>query len=103
MAASTVMIRAPWDDARINVNVWKARWKIKQPILVTHGMVSDSLLEPTLRRMQQHKAITIMHIVDTGHTPVLDDPNHIGFIRDWLDGLEGIGRKFSALPGYATA
>jgi pimeloyl-ACP methyl ester carboxylesterase len=91
------------NEARKNVNVWKAWRKIKQPILITHGMVSDALLEPTLRRMRQHKAITVMHIPNTGHAPVLDDPNHIGFIREWLEGSDGIGREFSALPGYVAS
>jgi pimeloyl-ACP methyl ester carboxylesterase len=85
-------------DARKNVNVWTAWRKIKQPVFVTHGMESDALLPPTLRRMQRRQQVTVMHIRDTGHTPVLDAPCHIGLIRDWLDDRQELTDEFTALP-----
>lgn len=85
------------ENARNSVNVWSEWQKLKQPILVTHGLESDALLAPSLRRMQHYHEITIMHVPHTGHTPVLDDPNHISFIHDWLDGNNHLGREFSAL------
>jgi hypothetical protein len=53
-------------------------------VLVIHGMLSDALLEPTLKRMQLKKSVTVMHVPDTGHTPVLSDRNQNYFIREWL-------------------
>jgi pimeloyl-ACP methyl ester carboxylesterase len=91
------------ESAKNSVNIWPEWQKLKQPILVTHGLESDALLPPSLRRMQHHPDITVMHVPNTGHTPVLDDPNHISFIRDWLRGDSTIGREFSALPQRANA
>jgi len=84
-------------QAGSNVNVWSEWWRLKQPTLVTHGMESDTLLAPTLRRMQQRKEVTVMHVPDTGHTPVLNDRNHIHFIREWLRQTPDLGSQFSAL------
>lgn len=85
------------EDAKHNVNVWQAWWKLKVPVLVTHGLESDALLPPTLRRLQQHPKVTVMHVPHTGHTPVLSDENQIYFIRDWLAGGATITREFSVL------
>jgi len=73
---------------------WKA---VACPILLIHGMQSDALFEPTIRRMSRHKDITVMHVPDTGHTPLLADRNHIDFIRQWLAGQAPEGREWSVL------
>jgi len=85
------------EDARHNVNVWREWWKLKIPVLVTHGLESDALLPPTLRRLQQHAGVTVMHVPHTGHTPVLSDENQIHFIRLWLAGGTTMSREFSVL------
>ena len=41
--------------------------------LLVHGLQSDALLPPTITRMCRGKDITVMHIPDTGHTPLLAD------------------------------
>ena len=86
------------EDARKNVNIWNEWWRIRQPVLLTHGMESDALLPPTLRRVKQRRNVTVMHIPATGHTPVLDAPHHISLIRDWLDGRAELTREFTAVP-----
>ncbi len=86
------------ESAKNSVNVWPEWRKLRQPILVTHGLESDALLAPSLRQMKRYRDITIMHVPDTGHTPVLDDANHISLIRNWLAGDNTISREFSALP-----
>jgi pimeloyl-ACP methyl ester carboxylesterase len=59
--------------------------KVRCPVLLIHGMMSDALLAPTIKRMKQEKEdITIMHVPDTGHTPVLSDRNQNWFIHEWL-------------------
>ncbi len=79
-----------------------AEWKnVHCPVLLVHGMQSDALLEPTIRRMCRSKDVTVMHIPETGHTPLLADRNHIDFIRQWLDGRGPEGREWTAL--YAQA
>ncbi|WP_158219674.1 alpha/beta fold hydrolase [Ideonella sp. A 288] len=73
-------------------------WKgVHCPVLLIHGMESDALFEPTIRRMSRHKDIMVMHVPDTGHTPLLADRNHIDFIRQWLDGRPPEGREWSVL------
>jgi hypothetical protein len=65
-------------------------------VLVIHGMLSDALLEPTLKRMQLKKSVSVMHVPDTGHTPVLSDRNQNAFVRDWLMGRTD-SREWSVL------
>jgi hypothetical protein len=55
-------------------------------VLVIHGMLSDALLEPTVRRMMRSENVSLMHVPDTGHTPVLSDRNQNYYIREWLTG-----------------
>ncbi len=75
-----------------------AEWKaVDCPVLLIHGMQSDALFEPTIRRMSRGKDITVMHIPDTGHTPLLADRNQIEFIRQWMAGTGPEGQAWSAL------
>ena len=59
---------------------------MKCPVLLIHGMLSDALLPPTIKRMRENPKVTVMHVPDTGHTPVLSDRNQNYFIRQWLVG-----------------
>ncbi len=73
-------------DAQSSLQQW-AQWeRVRCPLLLIHGLQSDALLLPTIRRMSRRKDITVMHIPDTGHTPLLADRNQIWFVRDWLLG-----------------
>jgi len=78
-------------DAQTSLVQWSHWDKVKCPVLVIHGMLSDALLEPTLKRMQLKKGVSVMHVPDTGHTPVLSDRNQNWFIHEWLKGRGGIG------------
>jgi pimeloyl-ACP methyl ester carboxylesterase len=84
-------------SAHASVSQW-AQWnRVKCPVLLIHGMESDALSESTIRRMSRHKRITVMHIPETGHTPLLADRNQIDFIRLWLDGQACEGAEWSVL------
>ena len=73
-------------SAQHSLEQW-AQWKAVQvPVLLIHGLQSDALFEPTIRRMSRGKAVAVMHVPDTGHTPLLADRHQIGFIRQWLQG-----------------
>jgi pimeloyl-ACP methyl ester carboxylesterase len=71
-------------SARKSLNQWEEWKKVKVPVLLIHGMQSDALLAPTLERMRKGKTMTVMHLPDTGHAPLLADRNQIAYIRDWL-------------------
>ncbi len=73
-------------DAQVSLDQWALWRKVKAPVLLIHGMLSDALLPPTIKRMQQNPNVTVMHVPDTGHTPVLSDRNHNHFIHEWLYG-----------------
>ncbi len=73
-------------DAQNSLLQWNVWRRIDCPILLIHGLQSDALLESTIRRMLRSKPITLMHLPDTGHAPLLADRNQIWFIRDWLLG-----------------
>ncbi len=87
--------------AHRSVLQWEQWKRVNCPVMLIHGMQSDALFEPTIRRMSRGKPITIMHVPDTGHTPLLADRNHIGFIRQWLDGQAPDGKEWSVLHAEA--
>jgi pimeloyl-ACP methyl ester carboxylesterase len=73
--------RADAQDSLDQWNLWK---RVKCPVLVIHGMLSDALLPDTIERMKDKHNVTVMHVPDTGHTPVLSDRNQNWFIHEWL-------------------
>ncbi len=74
-------------DAQESLDQWRHWERVRCPVLVIHGMLSDALLEPTVKRMQRSPNVSVMHVPDTGHTPVLSDRNQNWFIHQWLNGL----------------
>lgn len=71
-------------DAQESLDQWALWRKVKCPVLLIHGMLSDALLAPTIKRMKENPRVTVMHVPDTGHTPVLSDRNQNWFIHEWL-------------------
>lgn len=79
-----------------------SQWKhVDCPMLLIHGLQSDALFVPTIERMSRGKQISVMHVPDTGHAPLLADRNHIDFIRQWLDGGVPAGTAWSVLHADA--
>ena len=71
-------------DAQESLDQWHLWEKIRCPVLLIHGMMSDALLAPTIKRMKEKQHLALMHVPDTGHTPVLSDRNQNWFIHEWL-------------------
>ena len=84
-------------DAQKSLLQWPQWHKVKCPTLLIHGLQSDALLEPTIRRMARGKPLTLMRLPDTGHAPLLADRNQIWFIRDWLTGGEQAATEWTVL------
>jgi len=84
-------------DAQENLDQWQLWNRIRCPVLLIHGLRSDALLPPTIERMARTKAVTIVHVPDTGHTPVLADRNQIWFIREWLHENDRLARECTVL------
>ena len=77
---------------------WEQWKRVRCPILLIHGLESDALVHPMIRRMSHGHSVTVMHVPDTGHTPLLADRNQIWFIRDWLlGGTAEAGTAWSVL------
>ena len=83
-------------DAQSSLDQWKFWRKVRCPVLVIHGVLSDALLPPTIKRMRVGHEVTLMHVPDTGHTPVLSDRNQNWFIHQWLRG-QFHGREWTCL------
>ena len=83
-------------DAQESLDQWSLWKRVKCPVLLIHGMLSDALLEPTIKRMKENPRVTVMHVPDTGHTPVLSDRNQNWFIHEWLCGRTD-AREWSVL------
>ena len=73
-------------DAQRSLDQWALWRRIRCPVLVIHGMISDALLPATIERMRKTGDIWLMHVPDTGHTPVLSDRNQNWYIHEWLMG-----------------
>jgi pimeloyl-ACP methyl ester carboxylesterase len=84
-------------DAQKSLHQWEQWALVRCPVLLIHGMQSDALFEPTIRRMSRGKQLTLMHLPDTGHAPLLADRNQIWFMRDWLLGSERAEGEWSVL------
>jgi pimeloyl-ACP methyl ester carboxylesterase len=88
-------------DAQRSLLQWPQWQRVRCPILLIHGLQSDALYASTIGRMSRGKAITTMHIPDTGHAPLLADRNQIWFIRQWLLGQLPPGTEWSVLHAAA--
>lgn len=78
-------------DAGRSVEQWDDWAALRCPVLVLHGMASDALTPATIARMRRTRAITVAHVPDTGHTPVLADRHQTALVGDWLAGaLDGV-------------
>jgi pimeloyl-ACP methyl ester carboxylesterase len=88
-------------NARTSLQQWSQWQAVDCPVLLIHGMQSDALLAPTIERMSRGKRITLMHLPDTGHAPLLADRHQIAFIREWLQGLHPVDAQWSVLHSPA--
>jgi pimeloyl-ACP methyl ester carboxylesterase len=84
-------------DAQRSLQQWRQWRHVHCPVLLIHGLLSDALLPPTIDRMLRGKPITLMHVPDTGHTPLLADRNQTSFIRDWLLGSSRAAGRWTVL------
>lgn len=84
-------------DAQKSLLQWQQWEKVRCPILLVHGLMSDALLEPTIQRMKKGRDVTVMRLPDTGHAPLLADRNQISFIKDWLLGNGAAGGEWTVL------
>lgn len=84
-------------DAQRSLQQWPQWRHVHCPLLLIHGLLSDALLRPTIERMQRRRSVTIMHVPDTGHTPLLADRNQTHFIREWLLGSRRLGGHWTVL------
>jgi pimeloyl-ACP methyl ester carboxylesterase len=73
-------------DAQESLDQWNTWARVRCPVLVIHGLLSDALSTSTIRRMCENHVVSVMHVPDTGHTPVLSDRNQNWFIHEWLVG-----------------
>ena len=67
---------------------WAFWQRIRCPVLLLHGMQSDALTPAIIARMGRSPLVdlSVAHIPDTGHTPLLSDRNQTHCIADWLQG-----------------
>ncbi|OMH30299.1 alpha/beta fold hydrolase [Motiliproteus sp. MSK22-1] len=72
-------------DAQQDLDQWHHWHNIRCPVLLIHGLLSNALLSTTITKMRNsHPTMAVMHVPDTGHTPVLCDRHQTEFIKEWL-------------------
>lgn len=84
-------------DAARSVDQWEEWSRVQCPTLLVHGLESDALTAETVLRMQQHPALTVMHVPNTGHTPVLSDRHQTAAIGEWLHSTDPVSNEMSLL------
>lgn len=84
-------------DAQKSLSQWVEWERVSCPVLVIHGTQSDVLFPWTIARLRRNHDVTVMHVPDTGHTPVLCDPNQLAFIDGWLNGAQWFGNELTVL------
>jgi pimeloyl-ACP methyl ester carboxylesterase len=94
-------LQAYQQSAQRSLLQWDAWRNVHCRVLLIHGMLSDALLDSTVRRMARGKRIAILNVPNTGHTPLLADRNQIAHIRQWLDGHLADGSRLSVLHAQA--
>ena len=78
-------LQAYRDAASQDHDQWDDWQRVECPILLFHGMMSDAILDSTIERMLARPHVSVVHVPDSGHTPTLSDPIHIGLLRHWLN------------------
>jgi pimeloyl-ACP methyl ester carboxylesterase len=87
-------------DAQTSLDQW-AHWeRVRCPIFLIHGLQSDALMPETIDRMRVTHSFHVMHVPDTGHTPVLSDHNQTWCIRNWLSRTGVIEGDWTVLHEY---
>ena len=85
--------------AQTAVNQWPLWHAVTCPLLLIHGMSSDALSSATIARMQRTRSFALIHVPDTGHTPVLSDRNQTWYVGAWLLDTESpLAGPISVLP-----
>ncbi len=84
-------------DAQNSLEQWRFWDKIRCPVLLIHGLLSDALQPRTIDRMRKNRSLEVMHVPDTGHTPVLSDRNQSWFIRYWLRSGTNVENEWTVL------
>jgi pimeloyl-ACP methyl ester carboxylesterase len=82
-------------DARHSLDQWEDWARVACPVMLLHGMESDALSPRTIARMRRNRGLTLAHIPQTGHTPLLSDRNQTHWIRHWLKGDGAEQQEFS--------
>ncbi|MDZ7590492.1 MAG: alpha/beta hydrolase [Rubrivivax sp.] len=90
-------LQAYREDSQQSLLQWDEWQRVNVPVLLIHGLQSDALLESTIARMRRGKDLALMHIPDTGHSPLLADRNQTWFIREWLLRPHAARGEWSAL------
>lgn len=90
-------LQAYRQDAQRSLEQWNLWKRIRCPVLLIHGLLSDALQVRTIERMRRTRPIQVMHVPDTGHTPVLSDRNQSWFIRYWLRGGSNLVSEWTVL------
>ena len=71
-------------DAANSLDLWGEWQQVACPVLLVHGTVSDATDDATVDRMRDHPGLSVIQVRETGHTPLLCDPNLARLIADWI-------------------
>ncbi len=92
-------MQAYQSQAQSALDQWPLWHAVTCPLLLIHGMSSDALSNATIARMQRTRTFSLIHVPDTGHTPVLSDRNQTWCVGAWLFGTASpFAGAISVLP-----
>ncbi|MDE0309272.1 MAG: alpha/beta hydrolase [Acidiferrobacterales bacterium] len=71
-------------EASQSLDLWDQWSAVQCPVLLLHGVESDATTDETIARMRGHENFSVIHILDSGHTPSLGDSELTSAISNWL-------------------
>jgi pimeloyl-ACP methyl ester carboxylesterase len=84
------LISEPLKDTKaVAPDLWPLWKSLRAPILAIRGATSDILNAATLERMQREKPdLKTLTVANRGHTPLLDEPECLAAIDEFLSGCD---------------
>ncbi len=71
-------------EAQTSLDLWSDWKKVKCPVLLLHGELSDATSNETVEEMRGHGGLSVIHVSLTGHTPSLSDPVLCEQLLEWI-------------------
>lgn len=71
-------------EAERSLDLWEEWGRVRCPVLLVHGSLSDATPMETIERMRGHDEFSVIHVPGAGHTPSMSDARLIRDVAEWV-------------------